>query len=179
MNEKEEKILMEINDYYFKNRMMPTRRYLQKKFNFKSVNSITEYIKSLEKQNYLIRNSDNKIILNKFSEHYNANLKTIRIINSNNQYAQIILDKRKKYLGYKIKNNFFTDIGIMKNDIMIVEMNKKLKDNDLGLFIIDKKYRIMKYRYKDGFYILTDDEELLLNKVKIIGKVILIERKSI
>ena len=93
----------------------------------------------------------------------------------NNKYINIILNKNKKYLAYKINNNYFNNIGILKNDILVIEVNKRLKPSDLGLFIIDKKYRIMKYNYKDGFYLLSDNEEILLNKVNIIGKVIMIE----
>ena len=176
MNEKEEKILEEIINYYKENKVMPTRRYLQKVFNFNSVNSITKYIKSLEEQNYLIRNKDNKVILNKYTNE-NTNLKTITIINMNNKHINLILDKNKKYAAYRIHNNYFNNIGILRNDILVIEINKRLKPSDLGLFIIDKKYRIMKYNYKDGFYLLNDNEEILLNKVNIIGKVIMIERK--
>ncbi len=176
MNKKEEKILEEIINYYKENKVMPTRRYLQKVFNFKSVNSITKYIKSLEEQNYLIRNKDNKIILNKYTNE-NTNLKTINIINMNNKHINLILDKNKKYVAYKIHNNYFNNIGILRNDILVIEINKRLKPNDLGLFIIDKEYRIMRYNYKDGFYLLSDKEDILLNKVNIIGKVIMIERK--
>ena len=95
----------------------------------------------------------------------------------NNSIINLFLDKRKSYVAFKIHNDYFTNIGIMKNDILIIEKNKRIKKNNLGLFIIDKKYRIMKYDYKDGFYILKDNEEILLNRVKIIGKVIMIERK--
>ena len=176
MNQKEEEILEEIVSYYNKNKAMPTFRYLQKGFNFKSVNSITRYIKSLEQQHYLIRNNNNKVILSEYSGN-NTNLKTINVINMNNKYINIILNKNKKYLAYKINNNYFNNMGILKNDILVIEINKRLKPSDLGLFIIDKKYRIMKYNYKDGFYLLSDNEEILLNKVNIIGKVIMIERK--
>ena len=176
MKEKEELILQEIINYYKDNRIMPTRRLLQKKLNFKSVNSITQYLKSLEKQNYLKRNNDNKLVLNNYSE-LNKNLKTIKIINMNNKYVNITIDKHKRYLAYKIHNNYFNNQGILRNDVLIVEEKKELKSGELGLFIIDNKYRIMKYEYHDGFYLLSDNEELLLNRVKILGKVIMIERK--
>lgn len=176
MKEKEEILLNEIVNYYKKNGVMPTRRFLQKTLNYKSVNSITKYFKSLEEQNYLTRNSDGKIILNKYVID-NTNLKTINIINTTNETCKLIIDRNKKYVAYKIHNNYFNNIGILRNDILIIELNKTLKDNDIALFIINKQYRIMKYRYQDGFYILKDKEEILLNRVKIIGKVIMIERK--
>ena len=176
MSEKEEKVFKEIINYYQENKTMPTRRFLQKKLNFKSINSITRYIKSLEEQNYLIRNQYGRIIINSYN-YDNVNIKTINVINTAKELCNILIDKNKKYIAYKFHNDCFKNIGILRNDILIIEVNKKLKENDIGLFIIDGKYRIMKYNYKDGFYILKDNEEILLNKIKTIGKVIMIERK--
>lgn len=177
MNKKEEVILEEILNYVNENKRMPTMRYLQKKCNYKSVNSITLYIKSLLKQNYLSRNKDGKLILNNNSLNYKTGIKTIKVLNSNNEYVHLLLNKDENYLAYKINNNYFKDIGIFRNDILIVKINKKLKDNDLGLFIIDNKYQVMRYKYKDGFYFLFDNKELILNRVKIIGKVIMVEKR--
>ena len=177
MNEKEERVLKEIIVYIKNNNIMPTRRYLQKKLNYKSINSITRYINSLEKQNYLVRNEDGKLTLSKYYLNYQNNFKSINIINEKNTVINLIMDKKKKYLAYKINNNYFNDAGIIKKDVLIIEEKSELKTNDIGLFIIDKKYRIMKYDYKDGFYVLRDNEEILLNRVKILGKVIMVERK--
>ena len=175
MNKKEEMILEEIVNYVKKNNSMPSYRYLQKVFNYKSVNSITKIINSLVDNNYLNRNSDNKLIINNYASIFKSGIKTIKIINSNKS-IHLILNKSERYLAYKINNNYFNKYGIFKNDLLIIKKDKKLKDNNLGLFIIDNKYRVMEYKYKDGFYILRDYEELLLNKVKIVGKVIMVEK---
>ena len=177
MKEKEEMILKEIIEYFKNNKRMPTMRYLQTKMNYKSINSITWYLNSLEKQGYLERNKENKLILNNSSENYNTGLKRIKIINMYNKYINLVMNKNKKYFAYKINNDYFNELGIIKKDILIIENNKKLYNGDLGLFIVDNKYRIMIYQYKDGFYLLKDKEELLLYKVNILGKVIAIERK--
>ena len=176
MNTKAELILNEIINYVKKYHIMPTRRYLQKKFNYKSVNTITYYIKLLIKENYLMYNNNKKLILSNIS-YQDDNYKRITVINKTNKYLEILLNKRKKYCSFKIKNNYFRNIGIIKNDYLIVELNSKIKPNNLGLFIIDHKYRIMIYNYKDGFFILKDNEEIILSKIKLIGKVIMVERK--
>ena len=176
MNPKEEEILNVIINYFKENNTMPTRRYLQKRFGYKSINSITQYLLSLEKQSYLKRNSESKLVLNNHMMPYQDNLKIIKIINTN-RFIKLFLNKRKKYMAYKINNNYFNNIGIIKNDLLIIEITDKIKPNNLGLFIIDGKYRIMQYNYRDGFYLLMDNEELILNKIKIVGKVIQIIRK--
>lgn len=176
MTEKEEIILDIIIKYYKANRTMPSIRYLQKELCYKSTNSVYRYLLSLEKQNYLIRNTSKKLILNKdIQENYKKGLKIIEIINDKRQ-IRLWLDKNKKYYGFIIKNNDFEKEMIKKNDLLIIEVNSKIKNNELGLFLIKGKYRIMKFFYKDGFYILNDYEELILNKVKYIGKVIILKR---
>ena len=177
MNDKEELILKEIIDYNSINHIMPTRRYLQMKLGFKSVNSITQYIKSLIKQNYLRYDDNRKLVIDNTLFIQNNDLKKIRIINRKNEYTNIILNKRKKYCAFRINNNYFIKDSIKQNDLLIIELNSKIKLNDIGLFIIDSKYRIMKYNYKAGFFILYDHEEIILNKITIIGKVIMLERK--
>ena len=93
MKEKEEEIFKEIINYFKDNKTMPTRRYLQRKLNYKSINSITQYFKSLEKQNYLIRNTANKLIINDYIK-LDDNLKTIKVINTKNDYLHIIINKK-------------------------------------------------------------------------------------
>lgn len=175
MTIKEEILLKEIISFYKKNKEMPTIRYLRDKLGYKSNYSIQTLLKQLEKENYLIRNEQKKLILeNQIID--NENLKIIKIINSNSNVS-IILNKEKKYTAYLLKNNYFTNNGLYKNDIIIIEKTKKLENGDYGLFLIDKKYRFMQYTFKDGFYILQDNDKIILNKVKIIGKAIMIERK--
>lgn len=176
MSEKEEQILNKIIDYYKLNNTMPTIRYLQKELNYKSTNSIYIYLKALEKKNYLKRNKQNKLVLNSQFDKYNDGFRIITIINTQKKIS-LMLNKRKNYIGFQIKNNYFNDDLIKKDDILIVEITKKLNNDDIGLFVIDKKYCIMKYYYKDGFYILKDNNEVILNKVQVIGKVIIIQRQ--
>ena len=177
MNKKEEKVLKEIICYFNKNKRMPTIRYLQEVFSYKSTNSIFRIIKKLEKDGYLIRNKFNKLVMSDSLLNYDNNLKTVRIINRKDKYVNIILNKKKNYLAYQINNNYFKNNGLIKNDIAVIQIDKKISNNSIGLFIIDNKYRLMKYRCLDGFYILSVKEDIILNKINLIGKVILIERK--
>ena len=177
MNKKEEIILNEIIKYYKKNMAMPSIRYLQYFFNYKSTNTIFKYLKSLETKGYLQRNSKNKVIINDCSLYKNKNLKQIRVINRKDNYVHIFLKKKNNYIAYQVNNNNLDCLGLMKNDIIIVQLNSKMHNNDIGLFIIDNKYQIKKYNYHDGFYILSSENEIILNKVNLVGKVIIIERK--
>ena len=173
---KEKEILKTIIDYYNQNKLMPSMRYLKDKVHVKSINTIYYYIKKLEKEGYLIRNKDNKRILEKNYQDFNKGLRIIKVINSNDT-VMTIFKNNKSYLAFKVKDNIFQENGILKNDILIIERTKNLKNNDLGLFIINKKKYIMKYFYQDGFYILESDIKRFYSKVNIIGKAIYLERK--
>ena len=178
MTEKEEQIYHQMVIYYQKNKIMPSVRELQNILGYKSPNSIYQIIKQLETKGYLKRNSHNKIVLVDNPILEPTDFVTMKVVNTKEKLI-LNLDIRKKYIGYKIKNDYFNDLYIKKMDYLIIEKTNKLEDNDLGLFVINKKYRIMQYFYKDGFYILEDSEILTLYRVKIIGKVIGVYRKTL
>ena len=177
MNNNEQLILKKIYEYIRKNGYMPSYRYLQQELGYKSHNSISQYIKSLERKGYFERNNIGKLVLNYcfLNKYFIVNIK---IINTKHQYLPYIVNDNNQYIAYMIKKNCFYDDNIIKNDILIIKRTDKLNNNDYGLFIIDEKYRLMKYKYNNGFYILNDDEEIILNKVKTIGKVVAVERKK-
>lgn len=178
MTEKEHIVYQEIIKYYKKNKYIPTIRELMKILNYKSTNSVYKHIKKLETKGYLKRNKNNKLIIKEEINVSNIEMITITIINTK-EILMLNLNKNKEYIGYKINNNYFQKNYIKKHDYLIIEKTKKLNNHDLGLFIIDKKYRIMKYYYQEGFYILNDFETITLYKIKIIGKVIGIYRNNL
>lgn len=178
MTEKEELILKKITSYYQENKIMPSIRELQKIIGYKSPNSIYQIIKQLETKGYLKRNNHNKIVLVDNPILEPTEFVTLKVVNTKEKLV-LNLNIRKKYVGYKIKNDYFNDLYIKKMDYLIIEKTNNLEDDDIGLFVINKKYRIMQYFYKDGFYILKDNEVLTLYKVRIIGKVIGVYRNTL
>ena len=176
MSEKEEIIYDAIINYYRQNRTMPSIRYLQKELGYKSTNSIYRYLLSLEKQYYLVRNNINKLVINReIQDKYKEGLKIIDVINSKKKIKQY-LNKNKKYCAFIIKNDNLKKEMIKKNDILIIELNAIIQNNELGLFIVDNSYCIMNYFYENGFYILSSDKKVILNKINYVGKVIQLER---
>ena len=155
MTEKDIQVLKEIQKYYHQNKIIPSMRYLQKIFSYKSTNSIFKHINKLKKYGYLVKNKENRFIITDSLLYYNLNLRRIVIINRKDTYVNIFLKSKVNYIAYQVNNNYLINEGIIKDDILVIQINKELKNNDIGLFIIDNKYRIMKYQYLDGFYKLA------------------------
>ena len=85
---KKEEIFKEITDYYEKNLSMPTIRYLMNKFGYHSTNIVYKYLKKLEEEQYLVRNINNMLVLNK---KYTTNIKEIPIVNSKEKIKVILI----------------------------------------------------------------------------------------
>lgn len=172
LSEKEERVLITIEKYIKKNNYSPTIRELCNLLNYKSTKTIYRYIKKLQEKNYLNyeKNKKRSIIVNNLINHKLFIINTKKSININFNQHTII---------YQIKNDFFQEYSIKKGDYLMINTKRKIKNNELGLFIINKKYRIMKYNYLDGYFILQDSEQEILNKVNLVGTVIGIYRDNI
>lgn len=171
MTEKQEKILQEIKKFYQDNNAMPSIRYLKNKLHYKSTNTIYKHLISLENNGYLVRNNLNKLVIT----NIDSKIRSIKIINSPKKIS-LLLKNSDKYVGFQFKNNYLLKQNINKGDILIIKKNIKLKNHDLGLFLIDNQFQILEYSYNNGFYILKGENIITLYKVKIIGKVVMVER---
>ena len=170
-----ESLLNEIRKFYRDNQCMTSIRYLAIKLDYKSHNSIYKIMKELEQEGYLVHNKESKKwSLTDIDNNY------IKVKALNDDDYLIIRENKKNYLVYKIKNNRFINKNIICGDYLIVEKTNKLENNTLGLFIYNNSYHIMNYNYIDGFYILDDGiNKEYLYKVKIIGKVIGLQRRRV
>ena len=162
LNDKELIVYETIYDFINKNDYSPTIRELCKILNYKSTKTIYNYLNKLKEKNFISFNNKRKrtIIINA-----NINNK-VTVINTK---KIIEINVNSDYLIYQIKNNYFEKHFIKRNDYLIINIKKKIKNNDLGLFIINNEYRIMKYNYLDGYYILEDNTKEVLNKINLIG----------
>jgi SOS-response transcriptional repressor LexA len=171
----EENILKIIKNFYKEKGYMPSIRFIQSKLNYKSVNYVYRIMNKLCEEGYLIHYKDTKKwVVADIDDTY------IKVKALNEDDYLLIRQNKKKYTVYKIKNNNFLNRNILKDDYLIVEKTQKLDNNTLGLFIYNNNYHIMNYNYKDGFYILDDGvNKEYLCKLKIIGKVIGLQRKKV
>lgn len=172
LNNREITIYNEIYNFISKNNYSPTIRELCKILNIKSTKTIYLYLKKLNDKKMITYQPNKKrsIIINK-----SFNNKLV-VINTN---TEMKININSNHLIYQIKTNNFEKCHLKKNDYLIINIKKKIKNNDLGLFLINNEYRIMKYNYIDSYYILEDNEKEILNSINLIGTVEAIYRNKI
>ena len=171
LTEKEKKFYETIYKFINDNGYSPTIRELCKLLNYKSTKTIYNYLKVLKNKNYINYQKKKKrsIVINK-EINKRANV-------FNNKFTNLNLNESN--ILFQIKNNYYNNYFIKKDDYLIINTKKKIKNNDLGLFLINSKYRIMKYNYYDGYYILEDNTKEILYKINLICVVEKIYRENI
>ena len=170
-----EKVLNVIYDYFRKTGFMPSIREIQGIMKYKCHNSVYKAFKQLEKEGYLIHDKKKR----KWSlVDINKEILKIKVLNEDSYIT--LQNDNDKYTVYKLDNNNLRNNDLLKNDYLIIKKTKYLKNYDLGLFFYNNNYHVMNYIYLDGFYMLSENSNKeVLNKVKIIGKVIGLQRKEI
>jgi SOS-response transcriptional repressor LexA len=170
-----DKILRAIYDFYHKYGFTPSIRDIQKELHYQSHNSVYKVYKQLEQDGKLIHNKDRRrwnIV------DINNNYLKLKVLNEDT-YLTIDNDN-ENYFIYKMDNNNLLKDKILKNDYLVIKKTKMLKNYDLGLFMYNNEYHIMYYLFIDGFYMLFDNNSKeVLSKIKIIGKVVGLQRKTI
>ena len=126
----------------------------------------------LEREEFLIRNDNHKLVLNK---PFITNKKEIKSLNSSH-VVKVFLEKEKKYLSYKMKDNHLVSENIIKGDLLIIEITNNLSNRGIGLFNINNNYLVGKYEKKESFYIIDYENIVICDSSCAIGKVIMLER---
>ena len=183
LTKKQEKFYRTINFFIEQNKYLPTIGEIKKITNYKSYNTIHEYIKILIKKNYLTYDQSTKRIGIKNKSYSNNNSIIIPYLNNDN-YLKIdksFLKDNSNYVCFLNDNSNLKSAGINRHDTLIIEKNLTRLNNKLVLINVNNKYKILKYIKKDGFHHLYNDKENIVieNIDFIIGKVIMLIRSEI
>lgn len=169
LTEKEKKVYETIKVFLLQKGYSPTIRELCQILNYHSTKTIYKYLISLKEKNFI---------------HYKKRKKrsiTIKYLKQNIEVNKInnLLNYDDNYYIYQIKDDYLKKYFIKKNDYLIINPKKKIKNNDLGLFFINNKYQVMHYQYYDGYYILEGLTKEFLYKINLIGVVERIYRDAL
>ena len=170
LTNKQEEILIFIKKYIAKNDYPPTVREIASSVNLSSPATVHVHLKNLIQKGYLKRSAVNHRMLellvpNEFNTTITDEI-SIKLIQNNkrNSSFKILKSSISKYnevIAFKMDTNEMTNQGILKDDILLFDINSNITHKDI--FLIKK----------DDNYLISND----INSKDIIGKLIKLYRE--
>jgi repressor LexA len=197
LTRKQKEILEFIKKTTFKKGISPTFREIMQFFGFKSIKTVQDHLKALEKKGYIKKdpNKSRSIVLDDFSK---ALKDTIRvpilgqisagkpILAEENIQGYINLDKflvkySKDIFALKVEGNSMTGAGILNGDYVIVKKQPTIENGSIACILIDNEATVKRF-YKRKNYIELKPENpdykpIIITKdtatdILILGKVV-------
>ncbi len=189
--------------YCHSNSKPPTFREIGEQFDIKSTNGVKSFLVALEKKGFLKvlpRISRGIQISTEISEQDLSDVVKVPVLGTvaagrpilaEENYSgslnvdQSIVGRNRSVFALKVRGDSMTGVGIMPNDMVIVQQTKEIKNGDIVVAIIDFDATVKRFR-KDGNRIFLEAENenyppIILepdrNDLQIAGKVIAVLRK--
>ena len=165
LTQKQQKFLSTISDLYG-TRALPSLETIKRELNFKSKNSIQQYIKILASKNYIIKSDNHFYLNNQGAPLMSHNVKA--------GFAGIMDDKIEKRISmdelfeinspstfvFKVSGDSMCEIGILDGDYVVIKKTTEAKINDVVLAIIDNEFTLKTYKKdKFGYYLQPENKE--------------------
>ncbi len=162
LTDRQKEIYNFIKDYIKKRGIAPSYEEIKKEFGFKSLGTVFEHLKTLEKKGYIQKGNYNQkraIQIADFGKK-SATIPLVGIVAAGNPlevYETIdYIDVPEEMLGkgenvaLKVKGNSMIDSGIFDGDIVIVKRQSTADNGQIVVAIIDGEVTIKKiYFHKD------------------------------
>ncbi|HEC92637.1 MAG TPA: transcriptional repressor LexA [Candidatus Atribacteria bacterium] len=202
LTKRQKEILEFIKKTTFKKGVSPTFREIMQFFGFKSIKTVQDHLRLLEKKGYIKKdpNKSRSIVLDDFSK---ALKDTIRvpilgqisagkpILAEENIQGYINLDKflikhSKDIFALKVKGDSMINAGILDGDYVIVKKQSIVENGEIVCILIDTEATIKRFYKKDSSIELKPENEkyqsLIIKEgfteqIVILGKVIGVIRR--
>ena len=202
LTRKQKEILEFIKKTMFKKGVSPTFREIMQFFGFKSIKTVQDHIKALERKGYIKKdpNKSRSIILEDFSKTLKD---TVRvpilgqisagkpIFAEENIEGYINLDKflikhSKDIFALKVKGDSMINAGILDGDYVTVKKQPTVENGEIACVLIDNEATVKRFYKRDTHIELRPDNDKYqpiivtqeLNKnIFVLGKVIGIFRR--
>ncbi|RLI01136.1 repressor LexA, partial [Candidatus Bathyarchaeota archaeon] len=167
LTRKQKEILEFIKKTMFKKGVSPTFREIMQFFGFKSIKTVQDHLKALEKKGYIKKdpNKSRSIVLDDFSK---ALKDTIRvpilgqisagkpILAEENIEGYINLDKflikhAKDIFALKVKGDSMTGAGILDGDYVIVKKQPTVENGSIACILIDNEATVKRFYKKENY----------------------------
>ena len=176
------------NQYY--SRALPSYDNIKKTLNYKSKNSIRQYIEALKKENLIVEIENNLYI--------NPSNLGAKLVSSYVKagFASIMDDKIEKRISmdellninspstfvFKVSGNSMCEVGILDGDYVIIKKTPEANFGDVVLAIVDDEFTLKTYKKDNkGVYLQPENKDYPIirpkNSLSIFGVALGITRK--
>jgi len=197
LTRKQKEILEFIKKTMFKKGVSPTFREIMQFFGFKSIKTVQDHIKALEKKGYIKKdpNKSRSIILEDFSKTLKD---TVRvpilgqisagkpIFAEENIEGYINLDKflikhSKDIFALKVKGDSMINAGILDGDYVIVKKQPTVENGEIACVLIDNEATVKRFYKRENCIELKPEnpnyKSIIITKdttanILILGKVV-------
>ena len=173
LTDRQKEIYNFIKDYIKKRGIAPSYEEIKKEFGFKSLGTVFEHLKTLEKKGYIQKGNYNQkraIQIADFGKK-SATIPLVGIVAAGNPlevYETIdYIDVPEEMLGkgenvaLKVKGNSMIDSGIFDGDIVIVKRQSTAENGQIVVAIIDGEVTIKKiYFHKDTIELRASNQKV-------------------
>ena len=146
---------------------LPSFEQIKNDLNFKSKNSVKQYMEVLKDKN-LILSFNNNLYINK--DIFGAKLVSSYVKAG---FAAVMEDKIEKRISmdeileinspstfvFKVSGDSMTDVGILDGDYVVIKKTPEARTNDIVLAVIDNEFTLKTYK-KDskGYYLKPENK---------------------
>ena len=151
----------------YQSQALPSYEKIKQDLNYKSKNSIKQYLEILKEKNF-IQKINNNLYIN--SDFFKAKLVLSRVKAG---FAGIMDDKIEKRISFdeilkinepstfvfKVSGDSMCDIGIFDNDYVIIKKQQNAKEGDIVLAIVDNEFTLKTLKKDEkGMYLKPENK---------------------
>lgn len=159
LTKKQEEVLDCIKEFIANYGFPPTVREICKAKNLSSPSTVQMHLNSLAEKGYLKKDKAKSrtielIVENEYLNKKNDIMQIPFKDSQKNEYINIpysIVPKNDNLFAYLVKNNDLINHNILKNDIVIIQKQKTITNNDIGVYIEENKIIFEKTKNSEIF----------------------------
>ncbi len=178
LTEKQESVLKFIEEYQLGHGKSPTIREMREEFNVSSDNSILKHLKALKEKGFIKKDDTPRgiALLNTVKEKLNsaATIKlpvlgfipaggpvlTEEYVNSWMEVGEDLAKNSSDYFLLEVTGNSMIDAGIFEGDLVVVNIKKSPKDEDIVVALVDGSNTLKRFvRRNDQVYLKAENSE--------------------
>jgi len=178
LTEKQESVLKFIEEYQLGHGKSPTIREMREEFNVSSDNSILKHLKALKEKGFIKKDDTPRgiALLNTVKEKLNsaATIKlpvlgfipaggpvlTEEYVNSWMEVGEDLAKNSSDYFLLEVTGNSMIDAGIFEGDLVVVNIKKSPKDEDIVVALVDGSNTLKRFmRRNEQVYLKAENSE--------------------